>query len=77
MAGMNGFSFNAVRYAIGWRELALIGGGLAIALFGPNRQTIVAWQWPSDWLWAGAFAALAGVSIMGMANPPPFIYFQF
>jgi alginate O-acetyltransferase complex protein AlgI len=77
MAGFNGFSFNAVQDAIGWRELGLIGGGLAIALFGPNRQTIVSWQWPSDWLWAGAFAVLAGVSIMGMANPPPFIYFQF
>ncbi len=77
MAGCNGYSFNAVQDAIGWRELGLIGGGLAIALFGPNRQTILAWQWPSDWLWAGAFAVLAGVSIMGMANPPPFIYFQF
>jgi D-alanyl-lipoteichoic acid acyltransferase DltB (MBOAT superfamily) len=77
MAGINGYSFNAVQDAIGWRELGLIGGGLAIALFCPNRQTILAWHWPSDWLWAGAFAVLAGVSIMGMANPPPFIYFQF
>jgi alginate O-acetyltransferase complex protein AlgI len=77
MAGCNGFSFNAVQDAIGWRELGLIGGGLAIALFCPNRQTILAWQWRSDWLWAGAFALLAGLSIMGMANPPPFIYFQF
>ena len=77
MAGRNGYSFNAVQDAIGWREVGLIGGGLAIALLGPNRQTILAWQWPSDWLWAGTFAVLAGVSIMGMANPPPFIYFQF
>jgi len=77
MAGRNGFSFNSAGTLIGWRELALIGGGLAIALFCPNRQTILAWQWSSDWLWAGAFAILAGVSIMGMANPPPFIYFQF
>ena len=77
MAGLNGFSFNAVQDAIGWHELSLIGGGLAIVLFCPNRQTILGWQWPSDWLWAGTFAVLAGVSIMGMANPPPFIYFQF
>ena len=77
MAGRNGFSFNGVQDAIGWRELGLIGGGLAIALFCPSRQTILSWQWRSDWLWAGAFAILAGVSIMGMANPPPFIYFQF
>src|ERR1700722_2750484 len=77
MAGINGFSFDAVRDAIGWHELVLIGGGLAIALFCPNRQTIVGWQWPGNWLWAGAFAMLASVSIMAMANPPPFIYFQF
>jgi hypothetical protein len=77
MAGRNGFSFNAVQDAIGWHEVGLIGAGLAIALFCPNRQTILSWQWRSDWLWAGAFAILAGLSIMGMANPPPFIYFQF
>jgi alginate O-acetyltransferase complex protein AlgI len=77
MAGRNGFSFNSAQDAIGWREVVLIGGGLIIALFCPNRQTILGWQWSSDWLWAGAFAMLAGVSIMGMANPPPFIYFQF
>jgi alginate O-acetyltransferase complex protein AlgI len=77
MAGRNGFSFNSAQDAIGWREVVLIGGGLIIALFCPNRQAILGWQWRSDWLWAGAFAMLAGVSIMGMANPPPFIYFQF
>ena len=77
MAGLNGYSLNVVQNAIGWRELILVGSGLAIALFFPNRQTILAWQWRSDWLWAGAFAVLAGVSIMGLANPPPFIYFQF
>jgi D-alanyl-lipoteichoic acid acyltransferase DltB (MBOAT superfamily) len=73
MAGRNGFSLDL----IGWRELVLIGGGLAVTLFCPNRQTILAWQWSGDWLWASAFAILAGVSIMSMANPPPFIYFQF
>jgi alginate O-acetyltransferase complex protein AlgI len=73
MAGRNGFSLDL----IGWRELVLIGSGLAVTLFCPNRQTILAWQWSSDWRWASAFAILAGVSIMSMANPPPFIYFQF
>jgi alginate O-acetyltransferase complex protein AlgI len=77
MAGINGFSFNGPHDALGWREMGLIGGGLAIALLCPNRQTILGWKWRNDWLWAGAFAVLAGVSIMGMANPPPFIYFQF
>jgi len=39
-------------------ELALIGAGLAIALFRQPSE-IVAWRWPGDWLWAGAFAVLA------------------
>jgi hypothetical protein len=73
MAGLNGFSFNAVQDAIGWHELGLIGAGLAIALFCPNRQTILTWHWRSDWLWAGAFAILAGLSIMGMANAALYI----
>jgi hypothetical protein len=51
--------------------------GLAVALFAPNRQTIMSWRWQSDYLYAAAFAVLAGVSIMSMSNPPPFIYFQF
>ncbi|HVC43761.1 MAG TPA: MBOAT family O-acyltransferase [Candidatus Binataceae bacterium] len=77
MAGLGGFAYNSVQYSIGSHEWLLLGLGLAIVLFAPNRQAIVAWRWSNDWLWAGAFAVLAGVSIMGMANPPPFIYFQF
>jgi hypothetical protein len=50
---------------------------LAIVLLAPNRQAIMQWQWQSDYVYASAFALLAGISILCMANPPPFIYFQF
>ena len=77
MAGFNGFAFHAVHGSIGWSEVRMISRGLIIVLLFPNRQTIMAWNWRSDWLYAGAFAVLAAVSIMSMSNPPPFIYFQF
>ena len=51
--------------------------GLLIVIFAPNRQQIMEWRWQNDWVYAGVFAALAGISVMAMSNPPPFIYFQF
>jgi alginate O-acetyltransferase complex protein AlgI len=77
MIGVNGFAWHAVRGSIGPHEARRILAGLAIALLFPNRQAIMAWRWENDYLYAGAFAVLAGVSILSMANPPPFIYFQF
>jgi len=77
MAGMHGFAWSASHLSIGGAEARQIAAGLVLVLFGPNRQAIMAWRWPSDYLYAGAFAILAGVSIMSMSNPPPFIYFQF
>lgn len=77
MSGIHGFKFDQMQNALGTHEFLRIFAGLAIVLFAPNRQAILSWKWDNDWLWAAAFAALAGVSIMGMANPPPFIYFQF
>jgi alginate O-acetyltransferase complex protein AlgI len=77
MAGLNGFAFNAVHWSIGWHQVRAIALGLAIVLFCPNRQAIMSWEWRSDWLYAGVFAALAALCIMSMSNPPPFIYFQF
>jgi D-alanyl-lipoteichoic acid acyltransferase DltB (MBOAT superfamily) len=77
MAGLNGIAFTSSNYSIGWPRLEQIGIGLIIVFFCPNRQTIMAWRWPSDWRYALAFAALGGVSVMAMSNPPPFIYFQF
>jgi hypothetical protein len=35
------------------------------------------YQWRNDYLYAGAFAILMAAATMTMANPPPFIYFQF
>jgi hypothetical protein len=77
MAGLNGIAFTSSNYSIGWPRLEQIGIGLIIVFFCPNRLTIMAWRWPSDWRYALAFAALGGVSVMAMSNPPPFIYFQF
>ncbi len=77
MAGMHGFAWSASHLSIGGSEARQIAAGLVLVLFCPNRQAIMVWRWPSDYLYAGAFALLAGVSIMSMSNPPPFIYFQF
>ncbi len=77
MAGLSGFSWATARRSIGWHEVRTIAIGLGLVLFCPNRQTIVAYQWRSDLGYAAAFAVLAGLSIMSMSNPPPFIYFQF
>ena len=43
----------------------------------PNRQTIMQWDWGSDYVYAGVFAVLGTVCLLSMANPPAFIYFQF
>ncbi len=77
MIGLHGFAWHAVRNSIGPREVRELIVGLVIVLFCPNRQAIMGWRWESDWLYAGAFAVLAALSIMSMSNPPPFIYFQF
>lgn len=74
MAGLNGFSLGSFGLVRDWRPLEI---GLLIVLLAPNRQAIMAMRWRSDWLYAGAFAALAGASVMAMSNPPAFIYFQF
>ena len=75
MAGLNGFRWSGGR--VGPPELRECLAGLFLVLFCPNRQTIMSWNWRSDYLFAAAFAALAGVSLLQMSNPPPFIYFQF
>jgi hypothetical protein len=31
----------------------------------------------SDWVYAIAFAVLAGISILRVGDPSPFLYFQF
>ncbi len=74
MAGLTGYSLGALSYVKDWRAIAI---GLLIVILAPNRQAIMSWRWDSDWLYAGVFAVLAGVSVMAMSNPPPFLYFQF
>ncbi len=75
MAGLNGTGWAAG--AVGPPELRQCVAGLFLVLCCPNRQTIMRWEWRSDYLYAAAFAALAAMSLLQMSNPPPFIYFQF
>ncbi len=77
MAGLSGFAWDAHWYSIGWHELRQIAIGLAVVLFCSNRQTLLARTWTNDYAFAGSFAILASISLMSMANPPPFFYFQF
>ena len=75
MAGLNGFGWAGG--SVGPPELRECAAGLLLVLCCPNRQMIMSWQWRSDYLYAAAFAVLAGISLLQMSNPPPFIYFQF
>jgi len=75
MAGLNGLGWTSG--SIGPPELRECVAGLLVVLCCPNRQTIMSWEWRSDYLYAAAFAALAGTCLLQMSNPPPFIYFQF
>ncbi len=77
MAGLSGFAWRATRKSIGGDEIRRIALGLAIVLFCPNRQQLMAIEWKSDFGYALAFGIVAVIGIMSMANPPPFIYFQF
>lgn len=65
------------KYSIGFHEFVRIAIALGIVLFCPNRQAIMNYQWRSDYLYAAVFAILMATATMTMANPPPFIYFQF
>jgi alginate O-acetyltransferase complex protein AlgI len=77
MAGLAGTAAIAHKYSVNAHDYTRIAVALAIALFGPNRQTIMSYEWRSDYVYAGAFALLMAAATMTMANPPPFIYFQF
>jgi alginate O-acetyltransferase complex protein AlgI len=77
MVGLNGFAFNSQLESIGSHQYVRILAGLVIILLCPNRQTIMEWDWGNDYLYAGVFAALTTVCLLSMANPPPFVYFQF
>jgi alginate O-acetyltransferase complex protein AlgI len=77
MIGAGEMARNSGAVNIGLAEWRLILIALAIVCFAPNRQTIMGWRWSSDYAYAAAFAMMAGFSILRLANPPPFIYFQF
>jgi hypothetical protein len=35
------------------------------------------WDWVGDYVYTAVFVAIAVVSILNLANPPAFVYFQF
>ena len=77
MVGLNGFAWPHLPYSIGGNRLQRLLPALAIVLWGPNRQTIMTWRVKSDCVYAIAFAILAGISILRLGDPSPFLYFQF
>jgi alginate O-acetyltransferase complex protein AlgI len=76
-AGLNGIALGTRYESLSGHQFVRILIGLAIVLLAPNRQTIMEWEWASDYLYAGVFAVLTTVCLLSMANPPAFIYFQF
>jgi alginate O-acetyltransferase complex protein AlgI len=77
MAGLNGFTWPHLPYSIGGNGFKLLLPALAVALWCPNRQAIMRRRWESDYVYAAAFALLAGLSILALGDPSPFLYFQF
>ena len=77
MAGVNGLDWSELPYSIGGNRLRLLLPALAVVWWCPNRQAIMGWRWRSDYVYAIAFAILAGVSIPRFGNPSPFVYFLF
>ena len=75
--GAHGFAYDSGPYALGTGEFKRIAVGLVIVLGCPNRQAILQWRWASDTGYAFAFALLFGISLLTLANPVPFYYFQF
>jgi alginate O-acetyltransferase complex protein AlgI len=77
MAGMNGFDWPHLPHSIGGNRFKLLLPALAVVLWCPNRQAIMTWRVTSDYVYAAAFAVLAGLSILRLADPSPFLYFLF
>ena len=77
MLGLNGFAWPHMPDSIGGNRFKLLVPALAIVLWCPNRQAIMQWRWASDYVYAVAFALLAGFSILRLGDPSPFLYFQF
>jgi alginate O-acetyltransferase complex protein AlgI len=77
MVGLNGFAWPNEPYSIGGNRLKWLLPGLAVVLWGPNRQAIMRWRIRSDYVYAMAFALLAAISILRLGDPSPFLYFLF
>jgi alginate O-acetyltransferase complex protein AlgI len=77
MLGRNGFGYHSQLRPVEAPKYQQIAEALLVVWFCPNRQTIMNWNWVSDYAYALAFTLLAAVSILNLANPPAFVYFQF
>jgi len=77
MAGLNGFAWPHLPYSIGGNRYKFLLPALALVLWCPSRRTIMERRWENDYLFAAAFAVLAGLSILRLGDPSPFLYFQF
>jgi len=77
MVGANGFAWRAEFGSFTSEMYRNILKGLLVVWFCPNRQTIMQWDWLGDYVYAAAFVVLAVVSVLNLANPPAFVYFQF
>ncbi len=77
MVGANGFAWRPQWGSFTREKYHAILEGLLVVWFCPNRQTIMQWDWLGDYVYAAAFVALAAVSLLNLANPPAFVYFQF
>ncbi len=76
MAGLSGFGWDPTPNSLR-RQTHRLLGGLFLVTCCPNRQEIMEWRWASDLAYAAAFALLAGLSILQLSSPAPFVYFQF
>jgi alginate O-acetyltransferase complex protein AlgI len=77
MAGLHGFAWQHLPYTIGGNRFKLLLPALAVVLWCPNRQAMMQWRWENDYAYAAAFAVLAGLCILRLGDPSPFVYFQF
>ena len=77
LVGAGGFAWDSGPHAFDTHEWKRLLPALALVLWAPNRQAIVAWRWESDTAYALAFITLMVVSIFCFGEPTPFVYFQF
>jgi alginate O-acetyltransferase complex protein AlgI len=77
MLGLNGFGYHTALRPVEAPKYQQLLEGLLVVWFCPNRQTIMKWDWIGDYGYALAFTFMAALSILNLAHPPVFVYFQF